>query len=309
MREMHLIAQPYAVRMAGAPHSPQEATWELRHLRCFLAVVDEGTFTDAAIALGTSQAAVSRTVAALEEALGARLLTRHRSGAHPTSAGQALVAPARRLVADAQRLQQAVTSRSSTLRLGYAWAALGEHTTPLLRGWAQAHPDVELQLVRHHSPTGGLAEGLCDAAVVRTGVDERRYGSVVVGLERRLVAFAADDPAWARRRSLRMAEVAQRTVLVDERAGTTALDLWPPGEGPARTAPTADVEQWLDDIAAGRGVGTTAQATAVHNPRPGVLYRPLSDGPPITVRLVWDREDPPSALRALVEAVSALYAR
>lgn len=295
--------------MGGTGGADAPATWELRHLRCFLAVVEEGTFTDASIALGTSQAAVSRTVAALEAALGARLLTRHRSGAHPTSAGQALVAPARRLLADAERLQQAVTSRGSTLRLGYAWAALGEHTTPLLRGWARAHPDVALQLVRHHSPTGGLAEGLCDAAVVRTGVDERRYGSVVVGLERRLVAFAADDPAWARRRTLRMAEVAQRTVLVDERAGTTALDLWPPGQGPVATAPTADVEQWLDDIAAGRGVGTTAQATAVHNPRPGVLYRPLSDGPPITVRVVWDRQDPPPALQALVEAVSALYAR
>ncbi|PWJ54660.1 DNA-binding transcriptional regulator, LysR family [Quadrisphaera granulorum] len=286
-----------------------DVAWELRHLRCFLAVVDEGTFTDAAIALGTSQAAVSRTVAALEQAMGARLLTRQRAGARPTSAGAALVVPARRLLTDAQRLQAAVAAQSSTLRLGYAWAALGEHTTPLLRGWAREHPQVELVLVRHNSPTGGLAEGLCDAAVVRTAVDERRWACAVVGLERRLVAFAADDAAWARRRSLRMADVAERTVLVDARTGTTSLDLWPPGGGPARTLPAGDVEEWLDTIAAGRAVGTTAQATAVHNPRPGVLYRPINDGPPITVRLIWDRDDPPPAVEALVATISALYAR
>lgn len=291
-------------------HSEQHAGgWELRHLRCFLAVVDEGTFTDAAIALGTSQAAVSRTVAALESALAVRLLTRHRLGARPTSAGQALLGPARRLLTDAQRLHEAVTARSSTLRLGYAWAALGEHTTPLLRGWAREHPQFDLVLIRHNSPTGGLAEGLCDAAVVRTGVDERRYASAVVGLERRLVAFAADDEQWARRRSLRMAEVAQRTVLVDARTGTTTEDLWPPGQRPVNTVPAGDVEEWLDTIAAGRGVGTTAQATAVHNPRPGVLYRPISDGPPITVRLIWEREDPPPAVQALTETMTALYAR
>ena len=49
---------------------------EVRQLRCLVAVVDAGTFTDAAIELGVSQAAVSRTVMALERELGVRLLHR-----------------------------------------------------------------------------------------------------------------------------------------------------------------------------------------------------------------------------------------
>ena len=40
---------------------------EIRQLRCFVAVVDEGSFTDAGISLGISQTAVSRNLAALEE--------------------------------------------------------------------------------------------------------------------------------------------------------------------------------------------------------------------------------------------------
>ncbi len=54
---------------------------ELRHLRCLVAIVDSGTFTDAAIDLGISQAAVSRNLMALERALGVRLL--HRTCEEP----------------------------------------------------------------------------------------------------------------------------------------------------------------------------------------------------------------------------------
>ena len=49
---------------------------ELRHLRCLVAIVDSGTFTDAAIELGISQAAVSRNLMAPRQAPGVRLLHR-----------------------------------------------------------------------------------------------------------------------------------------------------------------------------------------------------------------------------------------
>ena len=58
---MHLALQPYAVRMDV----------ELRHLRCLVAIVDAGGFTGAAAELGVTQPAVSRTLAALEDVLGA----------------------------------------------------------------------------------------------------------------------------------------------------------------------------------------------------------------------------------------------
>ena len=70
---------PYASRMDV----------ELRHLRALTAVVDEGGFTDAAAALDLSQATVSRTVAALEEVLGVRLLDRSTRRVSPTPAGGA----------------------------------------------------------------------------------------------------------------------------------------------------------------------------------------------------------------------------
>lgn len=282
--------------------------WTVRELEVFVAAVDTGSFTDAALLLHVSQASVSRTVAALERALGDHVLRRVPRGCEPTAFGLQLLPHARRVLAEAGRFSEFVRSRHGLVRLGYAWSALGRHTAPLQRRWAREHPEVGLELVRFNSPTSGLAEGRCDVAIVRRPVDDRRYGSFVVGLERRLVAFASDDVLWSRRRQVTMAEIAGRTVVIDPRTGTTGSDLW---QG-AATLPTfvesTDVDSWLDAIAAGRGVGTTAQATADHHPRPGVTYRPIKDGPRIAVRLVWLRDARPAGLDELVHTVTELYA-
>jgi DNA-binding transcriptional LysR family regulator len=280
----------------------------LRELRFFVTAADEGSFTDAAARLFVSQAAVSRTIAGLEREVGERLLRRVPRGCELTSTGQQLLPLARRVLAEADRFTEFVHSRHGLLRLGYAWAALGRHTARLLREWARQHDTIELEMVRHSSLTAGLSEGLCDVAIARRPIDDRRFDSVVVGLERRLVAFASDDPQWARRRQLSMAEIADRTVIIDPRVGTTSSALWEGADHAPRFEESSDVDNWLDAIAAGRGVGTTAEATAHHHPRRGVTYRPIKDGPRIPVRLVWWREDRPAGLVELVDAVTQLYA-
>jgi DNA-binding transcriptional LysR family regulator len=280
---------------------------ELRQLRCLVAIVDAGTFTDAAAELQVSQAAVSRTVAALEAELGVRLLHRTARQVVPTAAGQRVIGRARRLLAEVADLVADAAGGPTRLRIGHAWSAMGRHTTEFQRRWAADHPDVELQLVRTNSPTAGLAEGACDVAVVRVEPDARRFGSTLVGLERRLCALAADDP-WARRRSLRLAEVGTRTLLIDRRTGTTTPELWPEGARPA-VEHTNDVDDWLAVIATGRCVGVTAEGTAAQYPRPGVVFRPIRDAAPIAVRLVWWREDPHPATTAAVELLTGLYRR
>lgn len=278
---------------------------ELRQLRCLVAIVDEGGFTDAAIALGVSQAAVSRTLASLERALGARLLRRTSREVTPTGTGLRVLAHARRVLGEVDELVREATSGHERLRVGYAWAALGRHTSAFQRRWAAAHAGTDLQLVRVNSPTAGLAEGACDLSVVRRPLDDRRFDSAIVGLERRLCAVAADDPL-ARRRSVRLADLAGRTLLVDRRTGTTTAELWPPDARPA-TEETHDVDDWLTVIATGRCVGMTAEATAHQYPRPGVVYRPVRDAEPIAVRLGWWRDDPHPATQAAVELLTALY--
>jgi DNA-binding transcriptional LysR family regulator len=280
---------------------------ELRHLRCLAAIVDSGSFTDAAIELGISQAAVSRNLIALEQVLGVRLLHRTSRSVTPTTAGVHALAQARQVLAAADNLVAEATTGHTRLRIGHAWAAMGRHTREFQRRWAARYPDVELELIRTNSATGGLAEGLCDLAVMRTPVDGRRFESAVVGYERRYCALAADDP-WARRRSVRLSEMADRTVLVDRRTGTTTPDLWPAGAQPA-IRDTREIDDWLTVIAAGGGVGITPEGTTAQYRREGIVFRPLRDAPPIPVQMIWRRHDPHPSTHAAIAMLAGLYGR
>ena len=278
---------------------------ELRHLRCLVAIVDAGTFTDAAIELGISQAAVSRNLIALEQVLGVRLLHRTSRTITPTTAGVHALAQARQVLAAADNLVTEATTGHTRLRIGHPWSAMGRHTREFQHRWAARYPDVELRLIRTNSATGGLAEGLCDLAVLRTGVDGHRFASAIVGHERRYCAIAADDP-WARRRAIRLDEVAQRTVLIDRRTGTTSPDLWPAETRP-RFQETRDIDDWLAVIAAGGGIGITAEGTTAQYRRDGVVFRPLRDAPPIAVQMIWRRHDPHPSTHAAVALLTELY--
>jgi DNA-binding transcriptional LysR family regulator len=77
---------------------------KLRQLRCLVAIVDTGSFTDATVELGVSQAAVSRTSLSLERVLGVRLLHRTSRSLAPTTAGVQVLARARLLLAEADNL-------------------------------------------------------------------------------------------------------------------------------------------------------------------------------------------------------------
>jgi LysR family transcriptional regulator, pca operon transcriptional activator len=60
----------------------------LRHLHCFLAVVEEQNLRKAAVQLNLTQPAISKTISELEEIVGMRLLQRDRSGARLTAEGE-----------------------------------------------------------------------------------------------------------------------------------------------------------------------------------------------------------------------------
>lgn len=264
---------------------------ELRYLRALVAVVDAQTFTDAAIELGTSQAAVSRSVAALERTLGLRILQRTTRSITPTPAGERIIERARRVLAEIALLERAARDQQSELKIGYAWSALGARTAGLQRKWVQTHPDVNLVWVQTYAASGGLADGSADVAVVRRPVGDNRFASTLIGKEGRYAAVAAEDPL-ARRRFLRMADFAGRTLAVDQRTGTTTEDLWTGSARLASVRQVQGVDEWLMLISTGQAIGMSSEATAVQNPRPGVVYRLVRDAPPISVFLAFRRDDP-----------------
>ena len=235
-----------------------------------------------------SQAAVSRSLAALEHELGTRLMHRTTRRVEPTEAGASFAATARRVLAELDRAVAEARGERSVIRVGYQWAALGAHTTPVLRAWNRAHLDTPMRLVRLNRRDGGLADGLVDLAVLRHHVDPE-LDSELVGTEPRVLAVPVDH-ALADRSSVGLEDLVPFVVAHDRHTGTTSAGLWTSVGLPApRMTETGDVEEWLDLIAAGDAIGVTASGTAHHYPRPGVVFVPIDDAPPIEVRLAWHR--------------------
>ncbi|MGY5030547.1 LysR family transcriptional regulator [Streptomyces sp. 900116325] len=263
---------------------------ELRHLRAFLAVADAGNVTRAAAALRLTQPAVSRTLAALEQHLGVRLVDRSTHHLALTPEGVVFRDKAAAAVAAFDEAVDSGGLRDWPLRLGHAWSAFGPYTTPLLRSWQERYPETPLDLLRIDDRTAGLTRGEVDAALLRGPVDAPGLVTEVLFSEDRVAAVTADGPLAAHA-ALRLADLADGTVVLNTVSGTTTVDLWPPHARPAATLTVANTDDWLTAIAAGRGSGVSVVSTADMHPHAGVAYRPLVDAP--TVPLLLARRDAP----------------
>jgi DNA-binding transcriptional LysR family regulator len=279
---------------------------ELRHLRSLTSVIDTGTFTDAGIELGISQTAVSRNVAALESILGVRLLHRTTRSVTLTPAGERVLRDARRALAVVADLRQQALAGVSTIRVGYAWSALGKHTPEFQRRWAAALPHHELRLIRTNTPTAGLAEGTSDLVILRRIPEWTSLELVLIGVEKRFCAMSVDDPLATKRR-VTLAQVAAAPLAVDHRTGSTQLDLWPDGSHPRHTIPTHNIDDWLTVISSGKARGVTAESTADQYRRQGLTYRVVRDATPVPVYAAWTKTDPPTMLQDIITLLAGLY--
>ncbi|WP_294642534.1 LysR family transcriptional regulator [uncultured Aureimonas sp.] len=87
-------AGPQRAEIDREMHRPP-ADPSLLQLRCFLAIVEAGSFAEAGRRLGLSASVVSKTMARLEAAHGVKLLHRSTHAVSPTDEGLALIEPAR----------------------------------------------------------------------------------------------------------------------------------------------------------------------------------------------------------------------
>lgn len=139
----------------------------LNDIRAFVAVIEAGSFSEAARRLGLSQPAVSQRVRSFENSCGIRLLDR-RSGPALTAAGREIFHRARLVLARAEELDITVADlrglRAGRISFGYATPAFA---IPLIARFRAAHPGVVVDY--HYGNTAQLFEGLrqcrLDAAV------------------------------------------------------------------------------------------------------------------------------------------------
>lgn len=176
---------------------------ELRHLRYFLAVAQEGTVTGAAARLFVAQPAISRQLRDLERRVGAALFVRGSRGVDLTDAGARLLPLAEQAVAAFDRVLAATADPGAPDRPRSVFTVglhLGRHAVldlhdPILLAFRRHHPDllvrtVDLDLATAHS---ALRAGTVDAALVRGPVDDDIRLHPLFD-EEQGVALAAADP-------------------------------------------------------------------------------------------------------------------
>ncbi|WP_299651285.1 LysR family transcriptional regulator [uncultured Jannaschia sp.] len=119
--------------------------------RYFLAVARDGQMLGAARRLGVSQALLSRRIAALERAVGARLLDRTTRGCSLTEDGQPMLEAAERVEAEllsaTAHLQRRGGDVAGTIRIGAPDGFGSAFLAPRLRRFTDAYPGLHLQLV------------------------------------------------------------------------------------------------------------------------------------------------------------------
>jgi DNA-binding transcriptional LysR family regulator len=124
---------------------------ERRQLEYFLAVVEHGGFTAAAQAIFVAQPSLSQSIRSLENELGVQLFDRVREGTRLTTAGEALLAPARRALREFDAARVAVSAVRGLVagRLDIAtMPALSVDPLPaLLARFHGAHPGVSYRVL------------------------------------------------------------------------------------------------------------------------------------------------------------------
>lgn len=135
---------------------------ELRQLRYFVAIVDHGSLSRAALVLHVAQPALTQQLRQLEDELGVQLLHRSAQGVLSTDAGKVFYEHALAIlkqVADAQAaVVQSAERPSGSVTLGLPHSISGALALPLLTAIRARYPEITLQLTEEI--TGSLAEQL-----------------------------------------------------------------------------------------------------------------------------------------------------
>ena len=197
--------------------------FDLVDLGLFRHVVEAGSITHGAERAHLALAAASTRIRAMEDGLGAKLLVRSRTGVTPTSAGRMLLAHARTILVQAERLREDLGSFAGGLageiRILSNTNALTEFLPDALGRFLARHPNLTVSLEERLSDeiVGLVAEGTADIGIVAGTVDTAALETFPFRSDRFVVAVARAHPL-ARQTSVSFADVLPLDVVGLDRA-------------------------------------------------------------------------------------------
>ncbi|PXW34608.1 LysR family transcriptional regulator [Klebsiella oxytoca] len=286
---------------------------DLRHLRYFLAVAEEGHFGRAAQRLHIVQPALSMQIKALEEELGGPLFVRTSRKVELTEAGLLLQTEARRTLEQAEHtrltVQRSIRGETGHVRVGFAGnAVFSGRLTNDLRAFRRTYPDAEL-VVSEVAPllqADAILAGQLDVGYApdHSKIHDSALMSEEVGLWHRQVAMADDNPL-ASQAYLTIAMLVEEPLIfydihgADEPLYTALTTIM--GRAPHIAHCTTSTLSVLALAAAGQGLALVPDPLKDVS-IPGLVYRPL-DAPELSANLmlISRRKENNGAVRAFLK--------
>jgi DNA-binding transcriptional LysR family regulator len=274
---------------------------EFRHLRALVTVAEELNFTRAAERLHTTQPSLSRTIASFEQILETVLVRRDRQSVSLTPAGTRLLPYAQLALRALEEGSVAVTGAPLVLRICFA-GVLAEITGPAVRAFERMHPGIQVDIRRYDDPMARLEEGRCHLAFLLGAPNSPTLETLGLTEEARMVALPAEH-RLAGQEAIALNELSRETLVINVLAGTTSVNLWDESNMPAKIVRVRNIDEWMEAIAIGRGIGVTPASTARFYSHPQIAFRKLSDAPRVPVVLAWRRGDPHPNIPDFIDAV------
>jgi DNA-binding transcriptional LysR family regulator len=257
---------------------------ELRHLRAFASVARHRSFSRAAEELLITQPALSRTIAQLEAILSVRLLDRSSRHVEVTDTGAEFLVYAERILATLDQAL-ALASRSVTLRLGFSWLLPDPWAQQTVARFEES-TGASVALVRTDDPLQALRQGTVDIALIRGDLDAPRGARTVHLFDEPRIAVCSEHCDLTRLGHLDWTDVQYWPLVVNTVSGTTGPWSWPPEQRPDQIIETSNYDEWLESVAANRGIGVVPEVAQRRTQHPAVRFVPLTNAPPSSVSLV-----------------------
>lgn len=268
---------------------------ELRQLRYFVTIAEQGSFSRAAERLHVSQPPLSTQIKALEDELGARLLLRSNRGVMLTAAGEAFHADARAILAQIDqavaRAQRTHRGEAGLLRIGFVSIADFGILPPTLKTFRIRFAQVDVQL--HELTTDAQIRDLhaaeLDLGIGLAPVDEPGLRFTSLLHEPLILAAPIDHPALQTPGAVDLRTLAREPFIVPPRAiGPGLYDLTislcrAAGFVPRITQHARQMQTVIGLVSSGMGVALVP-ASLQRLKRAGVEYRALL-GPPASIEL------------------------
>ncbi|AOX20453.1 LysR substrate-binding domain-containing protein [Kozakia baliensis] len=196
---------------------------DLRHLRYFVAVADQRSFTRAAETLHIEQPPLSQQIKALERELGVQLFIRSRQGATLTETGVQLLEQARSILAMERQFHSLARGlargEQGRLRVGMAGAVSLLPLIPrALRTFREKWPDIIVTLEESNTPAlcEALRERRVDIAIVRPPAPDPTIFLHPLLDESTVIALPKGH-AQSSRHGLHLRDIAQEPFIIFER--------------------------------------------------------------------------------------------